>query len=378
LSESSPAQPTVAVIGGGYAGIYLAKALDDVTHVVLIEPKDAFVHNVAALRALADPSWLPRIFMPYGGLLARGEVVRDRAVKVEPGRVTLASGNQVDADYIVLATGSQYPFPAKSDVDGTADAHDKFRAAHAAVDAAGRVLLVGAGAVGIELAAEIKAVWPDKEVTLLDAAAELLGARFRDDLKDELHRQLTDIGVRVALASPLRSLPPTEPGVLGEFTVQTEAGAALTADVWFRCFGVSPVSDYLAGELAGARQPDGFVAVTPYLQVQGQDRVFALGDVAAADAKMVGLTRGQADIVAANIKAMIAGDAPAEEYQPGAASILVPVRATGGSGQLPGTDNLLAPEAVASIKGEGMYVDRYAELLGVAAPAGGDAATARR
>jgi NADPH-dependent 2,4-dienoyl-CoA reductase/sulfur reductase-like enzyme len=51
-----PARPTVAVIGGGYGGIHLAKALDDVARVVLIEPKDAFVHNVAALRALADPS----------------------------------------------------------------------------------------------------------------------------------------------------------------------------------------------------------------------------------------------------------------------------------------------------------------------------------
>ena len=378
MSESSPAQPTVAVIGGGYAGVYLAKALDEVAHVVLIEPKDAFVHNVAALRALADPSWLPRIFLPYGGLLARGEVVRDRAAKVEPGRVTLASGDQIDAEYIVLATGSQYPFPANSDVDVTADAHDKFRAAHAALDAAGRVLLVGAGAVGIELAGEIKAVWPGKEVTLLDAAAELLGARYRDDLKAELRRQLTGIGVRVLLSSPLQSLPPTEPGVPGEFTVQTEAGASLTADVWFRCFGVSPVSDYLAGELAGARQPDGFVTVTPYLQVQGQDRVFALGDVAAADVKKAGAAGGQAAIVAANIQAMIAGDAPAEEYQPGPAAILVPVRALGGSGQAAGTDDLVAPEAVASIKGEGMLADRYAELLGVAAPAGGDAATARR
>jgi apoptosis-inducing factor 2 len=370
MSESSPAQPTVAIIGGGYGGINLAKALDDVAHVVLIEPKDAFVHNVAALRALADPSWLPRIFLPYDGLLAHGEVVRDRAAKVEPGQVTLASGNQIDADYVVLATGSEYPFPAKSDVDVTAHAHDKFRAAHAALDAAGRVLLVGAGAVGIELAGEIKAVWPDKEVTLLDAAGELLGARFRDDLKAELHRQLTDIGVQVLLSAPLTSLPPTEPGVLGEFTVETEAGAALTADVWFRCYGVSPVSDYLAGELAEARQPDGFVTVTPYLQVAGQDHVFALGDVAAADAKMAGIASRQADVVAANIKAMIAGSAPTEEYRAGPAGILVPIGPSGGSGQFPDSDDLLAPEAAAQLKGQGLFVDRYAELLGVAVPAG--------
>ena len=115
MSEPSPAQPAVVVIGGGYGGINVAKSLDDVASVVLVEPKDAFVHNVAALRALVDPSWLPRIYLPYGRLLSRGRVVQDRAAKVDAGRVVLASGEELPADYIVLATGSSYPFPAKSD-----------------------------------------------------------------------------------------------------------------------------------------------------------------------------------------------------------------------------------------------------------------------
>src|SRR5882724_255320 len=219
MSMPAPVRPTVVVIGGGYGGINVAKSLDDVADVVLVEPKDAFMHNVAALRALTDPDWLPRIFLPYDGLLARGRVIRDRAAKVEPGRVTLGSGEELAADYIVLATGSQYPFPAKSDAEVTADAHDRFRAAHAALDAAGRVLLLGAGPVGVELAGEIKSVWPGKQVTLVDAAADILGERFRDDLKAELRRQLADLGVTVLLSSPLRQLPPTAPGEPGEFTV---------------------------------------------------------------------------------------------------------------------------------------------------------------
>jgi hypothetical protein len=58
---------------------------------------------------------------------------------------------------------------------------------------------------------------------------------------------------------------------LRTFTVTTEPGTGITADIWFRCYGVRPVSDYLVGDLADARQPDGFVEVTPYLQVAGQD-----------------------------------------------------------------------------------------------------------
>jgi NADH dehydrogenase FAD-containing subunit len=369
MNMPSPAKPTVVVVGGGYGGINVAKALDDVADVILVEPKDAFVHNVAALRALADPSWLPKIFLPYDGLLAHGRVARDRAVKVDAGRVTLSSGDEIAADYIVLATGSDYPFPAKSDVDGSAAAHDKFRAAHAALDAAGRVLLIGAGPVGIELAGEIKAVWPDKHVTLLDAADDVLGERFRPDLKAELRRQLADIGVEVLLSSPLRQAPPTAPGELGEFTAVTRSGHEVSADVWFRCYGVSPVSDYLAGELATARQPDGFVTVTPQLQVTGQDRVFAVGDVSDADHKMAGIAGRQAQVVADNIRALIAGEAGLTSYQPSAPGIIVPVGPEGGSGQRPDTEELVGSDVVAQLKGRDMMVDRFATLLGITPPA---------
>jgi apoptosis-inducing factor 2 len=367
MSTSSPARPAVAVIGGGYGGINVAKLLDDVADVTLIEPKDAFEHNVASLRALADPSWLPRIFLPYHGLLTHGRVIRDRAVKVEPGLVTLGSGEAVAADYIVLATGSTYPFPAKSGADSAAAAHGKVRAAHAALRAAARVLLVGAGPVGIELAGEIKAVWPDKRVTLLDVADDVLGARFGPEVKAEVRRQLGEIGVDLRLSSPLREQPQAAPGELATFTVHTRAGQELTADIWFRCYGVSPVSEYLAGDLATARRPDGFIEVTPQLRVAGQDRVFAVGDVSAADHKMAGIASRQAQLVAGNIRALITGEGEQAAWPPSPPSIIVPIGPEGGTGQR--GDELFGPESVAEIKGREMMVGRYAELLGVTAPA---------
>ena len=360
MSEPSPARPVVAVIGGGYGGTAVAKALDDIANVVLVEPKDAFVHNVASLRALVDPSWLPRVYFPYEGLLANGRVVTGRAVKADVGEVTLVSGEQIRADYIVLATGSAYPFPAKSDVDLTAAAHDKVRGAHAALAGARRVLLIGAGPVGIELAGEIKEVWPDKGVTLLDVADDVLGERFRPDLKAELRRQLTEAGVELLLSSPLREAPPVPPGERREFTVVTQAGAEITADIWFRCYGVSPVSDYLAGDLAGARRPDGFIEVTPFLQVAGQDRVFAVGDVSAADHKMAGIAGRQAQVVADNIRSLITGTGSLRAHEPTEPGIFVPIGPRGGSGQRAGVDELFPPEAVAQAKGRDMMVDRFA------------------
>jgi len=139
---------TVAVVGGGYGGAPAAKALDEIADVVLIDPKDAFVHNIAALRGLVNPEWTDRVFYPYERLLRRGRVVRGRAVRVDANAVTIDSGESIAADFIVLASGSSYPFPAKMDVNDSAAAKSKIAHTRAELAKADRVLLLGAGPVG--------------------------------------------------------------------------------------------------------------------------------------------------------------------------------------------------------------------------------------
>jgi NADH dehydrogenase FAD-containing subunit len=177
----------------------------------------------------------------------------------------------------------------------------------------------------------------------------------------------------------LREEPPGEPGELRTFTVATEAGTEVTADLWFRCYGVIPVSDYLAGGLAGARQADGLIEVTPTLQVAGQERVFALGDVSTADHKMAGLAGLQAAIVAGNIRQLIeTGGDPAglelSRYEPMGPAVFVPIGPEGGAGQRPDQDELVPAEVVAQLKGRAMGVDRQAEMFGVAGPDDGSQA----
>jgi NADH dehydrogenase FAD-containing subunit len=363
-------RPTVVVVGGGYGGIRVAKALDETAEVVLVEPKDAFMHNIAALRALVDPSWLPRIFMPYSGLLANGRVVRDRAAIVEPNRVITASGEEIAADYLVLATGSSYPFPAKTDLVDTEQAFEQVRSTHRALVQADRVLLLGAGPVGIELAGEIRAVWPEKSIVLLDPQGELLGGPYMPELRAELARQLDELDVEMLLGSPLHEAPPTAPGELGTFTVATEGGVEVTADIWFRCYGVVPNSDYLGEELSTARQPDGYVEVGPNLQVTGQTSVFAIGDLSTADAKMAAFAGNQAAAVVANITALASGSAELVAYESMGTGIAVPIGPSGGAGQFPGQDEIVGREVVSDLKGRHMGVDHFTELFNLAVAAG--------
>jgi NADH dehydrogenase FAD-containing subunit len=354
---------TVVVVGGGYGGASAAKALDDMADVILVEPKDCFVHNIAALRALVDQQWVDRVFYPYERLLSRGKWVRDRAVGVDPTGVTVGSGDRIAADYIVLATGSAYPFPAKMEVDDSAAARARINETHTALTAAHRVLILGAGPVGLELAGEIKTAWPDKTVTIVDPIAEIMPS-YDAELRTELHRQLDELGIELVLGTALSEQPATKSGEARAFSVTTDSGRKITADVWFRCYGVDLITDYLSDELAAARRADG-LAVTPELRLAGQDRVFAVGDIAALpEPKRGGQAVQHAEVVAANIKALIDGGAELTTYTSPPLLILLPLGPTGGVGQLPGT-GVVGAETASQYKGQDLFSGRYIELFGI-------------
>ena len=365
MTERAHARPSVLVIGGGYGGVAVAKGLDDVADVTLVEPKDAFFYNVASLRALVAPEWLPKIFLPYDHLLQNGRVVRDQVVRLKGKRAMLSSGREIDGDFVVLATGSSYLFPAKSDNPGTDQAQSRYRATHRALAAAERVLILGAGAVGLELAGEIAARWPEKRITIADIAGDILPGGYRPELRAELRRQLSEMSIELVLGSPLRGNPQSPTGELQSFTVHSEAGAEIAADIWFRAYGIAPVSDYLAGDMSALRTPAGYVEVTPFMELPGQKGIFAIGDIAAGHPNGAGRAGQHGDLVAANIRTLITGQGELVEAQVTSPSIILPLGPEGGAGQRPNQEELLGPEAVAQIKGRDMMIDRYAEKLGV-------------
>ncbi|PZF83411.1 NAD(P)/FAD-dependent oxidoreductase [Jiangella anatolica] len=365
MTETNGSRPSVVVVGGGFAGIHAAKALDEVADVTLVDPSDTFLHNLASWRALVQPEWLDRIFLPYDRLLAHGRFVRDRAVDADGTGVTLASGERLAADYVILATGSSYPFPAKTDETDVDVARSRFLAAHHALHASASALVIGAGAAGLELAGEIKTAYPDKDVTLVDLADDILPGPYDQELRTELRRQLDGFGVRLVLGSPLRALPDTPAATAAPVTVTTEAGDELSADIWFRAFGVTPATGFVTGSLANARDDQGYLRVDDQLRVVGHENVYAIGDIGDADRNMAATARLQAQLVAANLVARITGAGEVTGYEKLPPMVAIPLGPEGGAGQLPGIEGLAGPDVIAQVKGRSMLMEAYDDLFNV-------------
>ncbi len=361
---------TIAVVGGGYGGAAVAKALDTAdpdAEVVLIDPREAFVNTAGSLRTLVRPGWGPNMFFPFATMLERTTVLRDRVVHADPRGVLLASGQRVEADYLVLATGSSYAYPAKPASDATEDVLADLRRSHDELAGAARVLILGAGPVGLELAGEVKQVWPDKSVRVVDPAAELLPG-FLPELRARLTGQLADLGVDLRLGTTLAAPPATEPGRAASTTVTTTAGEELAADIWFRAYGVRTNSDYLADGAIAVRNAAGQVPVTATLQVAGHPNVYALGDLTdLPEAKMAGYAMQHAEVVVTNLLAALRGETPPATYTPASEPmVLLPLGSELGVGQLPTPEgaSVVPAETVSQYKGRDLFTARFTEQFG--------------
>ena len=357
----------VVIIGGGYAGTKLARALDEAAEVVLVEPRDAFVHNVAAIRAIVEPALLDRLIIPYERLLGRGKVVQDRAVGLGECNVNLAAHGALEADIIVVATGSRSARPFKPTGASVAEFRAASAEAHEMLRAATSVAVVGGGAVGTELAGEIAAGTAGKRVALFSGTPSLF-PNMPPELGKRILAQLTRMGVAVhlgALAEGLRDADGPRPGPL-----QLSSGFSVAADIVFPAMGITPVTTVLDSLPGVSFDPAGRVTVDPWLRLAGRPNMFALGDMAATGEPMTIVSiSAQVPWLARTITAFLEGKHVKElpQYVPGSRRLLlVPLGPRRGASVVPvsGRPVVVGSFLTRVAKGKDLLISRYRKELG--------------
>ncbi|MCD4549573.1 MULTISPECIES: FAD-dependent oxidoreductase [unclassified Schaalia] len=352
----------IVVVGGGYGGVTVAKGLDPLAEVILVEQKDRFVHHAAALRAAVEETWQHSIFMPYSNLLTHGTFIQGTVSRVEGTTVHVYGREPIEADYVVLASGSTYPFPAKYSSSRAQVAQARLEQLHENLRAARSVMLVGGGTVGIEFAGELAATHPDLNITIVEKEQDILSTPgYSPKLREEIKTQLAELGIRLITGSSLAYLPPFNVGELGHFTVQTVDGEEIQADLWFQCYGARANSGFLAGtSYEEALHPDGTIRVEPTLQVNGYANTYAVGDITdVRESKRADAARQQARVVIANISAQIRGEQPENVYRPTKEWVILPLGPRMGASQLlddEGNTRILGADETAEIKGADLMV----------------------
>lgn len=355
----------IAIVGGGYIGAELAKSLDTMANVVLIEPRSHFVHAPAMIRGVVDPELMNRALIPYDKLLTRGRVVRARAASVDDAGVTLEDGSRIAADQVVVATGSGNATPFKPIGDDIAAFRAGSARIHALLTAAESVGIVGGGAVGTELAGEIAQAMPDKRVTLISAQPRLFPDKpvaFGTSLAKKLERS----GVRLVLGHRAENLQSLNEPYAGSLRLADEAEHDF--DLIFPVLGAHANSDLLQALPGAESSSAGRIKVDAWLRPSPSlPNVFAAGDVAdAGDAMTIVATSRQLPWLKRTLLGLGKGKSikQMKPYAPwgGKAPIIVPLGPRRGSSFLGfmSVGDLLTRK----LKGEDLFVRKYRKLLG--------------
>ena len=298
-------KPRVVIIGGGFGGLWAAKALaNKAVEVTLIDRKNHHVFQpllyqvataVLSPGEIAQP--IRRILHKYRNI----EVILGEAVEFdkENKRVRLADGSEIEFDYLIIAAGARHAYFGHDDWEREApglktieDALEIRRRVLLAFEYAERdayltgnqrqmnFVIVGGGPTGVELAGAIadiarKALAKDfmaidtrkARVILFEGSDRVLGT-FANDLSDSAKQQLESLGVEVRLNS---------------FVTDIEAGRVKVAGVWIDCdvvlWATGVAASPLGKELGVEVDKAGRVLVEPDLTVPGFNNIFVIGDM---------------------------------------------------------------------------------------------------
>ncbi len=354
----------IVIIGGGYVGAELAKALDDTAQVTLIEPRSHFVHAPAMIRAVVDPSLLDRALIPYDGLLKNGRILASKATGIDAKGVTLDDGAKIDADQIVVATGSGNAMPFKPQGADIAGLRADNQRIHQQLKAARSIGIVGAGAVGTELAGEIAFAMPDKKVTLISSDTALFPT-MPSKLGTSLAVKLRKAGVTLILGQRAKDLKSMTEPYTGSLVLAD--GTQHDFDLIFPVIGSRANSELLETLLGVEKSTANRIKVDPWMRPSSLPNVFAAGDVAdAGDGMTIVATSRQLPWLKAALSGLAQGKTVEElkPYKPwgNKAPILVPLGPKQGNSFL---GFFTAGDFLTSkMKGQDLFLKKYNKLLG--------------
>lgn len=329
----------VLIVGGGFAGVTVAQSLEEKgIKTLLVDKKDYFEVTFATLRNVADPSVTKdRARKPYKDFLS-GQFIQSAVSEMTAHSAVLEDGTHISFDSGVIASGTRYPsLPlAKSDAAMELQSrNDEMESFNRELKTAKKVLIIGGGVVGVELAGEIAYSMPNLQVTLAHNTGTLLTG-FKEKAQKKSLQQLQKLGVAVEFNRRYVNKD-------GRF-VDQESGDTSDADLVYQATGVLPNNMYLKPKLAHILNEQGFVMVNDHLEVKGEENLYALGDIAdVGEAKLGYLAAEQGKYLANLIIKKRKGKTP-KGYKRNPLMALIPVGPKQGLFQLPfavTTSNLL-------------------------------------
>ncbi|HEY3349529.1 MAG TPA: NAD(P)/FAD-dependent oxidoreductase [Thermoanaerobaculia bacterium] len=315
------ARPRILIVGGGFAGLYTARALRHAAADVTLVDRRNFHLFQPLLYQVATGALSPaNIAAPLRSIVKDQRNTRVLLADVSgfdlPRKVARTDAGEIPYDLLVVATGATHSYfghdawerwaPGLKTLEDATEMRRRillaFEEAEVATDPARRqtlltFVIVGAGPTGAELAgalAEIagrtlrddfRTIDPAEARILLVEAGPRVLATYPEYLSEKARAQLASLGVDVRLGAAVTDVRDGAVDVAHAGRVETIEAATV---LWAAGVAASPLGAALARAAGAETDRAGRVRIAPDLTLPGHAEIFVIGDLmtfAGADGK---------------------------------------------------------------------------------------------
>ncbi|EGO31037.1 hypothetical protein SERLADRAFT_444609 [Serpula lacrymans var. lacrymans S7.9] len=340
MSKTTSEKKNVVIVGAGYSGTAVASGLSakldaENYNVILINPRSFAISLPVCVRIvvsgeqkLEETSFVPldRLYTNDNGETKVGVVSRIEQAEDGEGAVLLTSGERVPYAVLVLASGSLWngpmniPLPEDEVMPHVHLWRKKFEQAQ-------NIVLVGGGAVGVELAGELRDTHPTKKITIVHGGSQLLNPTYPTKMCQGLEERLRTRNVELLFNEYIDEIPAE--GTIG---VITRSGKVLqNADLVVNTRGPRPNTEFITSIGGDTLNGQGFVKVKSTFQLLAHENIFAAGDIIEwNEQKQAAKTKAHSEVVIANVLSYLADAPTTKEYKGSTEVIIVSVGKNGG------------------------------------------------
>ena len=284
----------IVIVGGGFAGLFTALNLEQYSfkgerpEVLLVDRTERFVFAPLLYELISGELKTWEVAPRFEDLL-EGTTIRFRqgdvtGIDLENGKVQFAEGVAEPYDQLVIAAGGSTPVEIVPGAREHAlpfrtleDAQQLIARLKSCFDAGAdpvRVVLVGAGSSGVELACKLADTLQTKgNIALFDREKEIL-AEVEPQTRKLAQAELEKRAVRLSLSTKILAV--TEKGLGIE---SPDRGTEfIPADVVLWTVGTTVPK--LVKALDVPKTAGGKIKILPTLQIEDHPQIFALGDLA--------------------------------------------------------------------------------------------------
>lgn len=320
INKAVNVSTNVLIVGGAYAGLSALVAMKNHIRarewtkdfsVTLVEPKAGLLNILGIPRAIVDVEFAKTQYVPFqdlddisfNRLISDDKYVCDTmgkslkavdcgfTVEYIQGRIeeltslgavyslnnSAGENANIDFDYVIIASGRNRKWPTSPLAYNFKSYMDEMVQFNKNVSDCKRIGVIGAGAVGIEIAGDIKSKFVDKDVFLIHPHAEFPPEPLPKEFQDACRASLDQSGVNVMTNKRVSSES-------SDNKLTFTDGESLQTDFNYWCNSFRNNTDLLKGDLTEFITKSNNIHVNKYLQLQmpGEDplpHVFAIGDL---------------------------------------------------------------------------------------------------